>query len=71
MCFWFGLEILILVYKKVFFKILNGFCLCLASPDEEDLGAAGLLLPTYSAGPVSQICYDLKGQELATRCNTQ
>ncbi len=30
LCFmwlWFGLEILRLVYKKVFFKILNGFCL--------------------------------------------
>ncbi len=24
---------------------------------EEDLGAAGLLLRTYSAGPVSPICY--------------
>ncbi len=24
MCFWFGLEILRLVYKKVFFEILNG-----------------------------------------------
>jgi hypothetical protein len=37
---------------------------CPASPDEEDLGAAGLLLRTYSAGPVSPICYDLKGPEL-------
>ena len=27
MCFWFGLEILRLVYKKVFFEILNGFYL--------------------------------------------
>jgi hypothetical protein len=27
MCFWFGLEILRLVYKKVFFDILNGFYL--------------------------------------------
>jgi hypothetical protein len=27
MCFWFGLEILRLVNKKVFFKILNGFYL--------------------------------------------
>ncbi len=27
MCFWFGLEILILVHKKVFFEILNGFYL--------------------------------------------
>jgi hypothetical protein len=35
---------------------------------EEDLGAAGLLLCTFSAGPVSPICYDLKGRELATRC---
>jgi hypothetical protein len=25
MCFWFGLEILILVYKKVFFEILTLF----------------------------------------------
>jgi hypothetical protein len=25
MCFWFGLEILRLIYKKVFFEILNGF----------------------------------------------
>jgi hypothetical protein len=30
-------------------------------PDEEDQGAAGLLLRTYSAGPVSPICNDLKG----------
>ncbi len=37
---------------------------CPASPDEEDLGAAGLLLRTYSAGPVSPMCYDLKGREL-------
>jgi hypothetical protein len=27
MCFWFGLEILRLVYKKVFYEILNGFYL--------------------------------------------
>jgi hypothetical protein len=27
MCFWFGLEILRLVYKKAFFEILNGFYL--------------------------------------------
>ncbi len=27
MCFWFGLEIVRLVYKKVFFEILNGFYL--------------------------------------------
>ncbi len=39
------------------------------SPDEEDQGAAKILLRTYSAGPVSPICYDLKGRELATRCN--
>jgi hypothetical protein len=27
MCFWFGLEILRLVYKKAFFEILNAFYL--------------------------------------------
>ncbi len=27
MCFWYGTKILRLVYKKVFFEILNGFCL--------------------------------------------
>jgi hypothetical protein len=32
-------------------------------PDEEDQGAAKLLLRTYSAGPVSPICNDLKGRE--------
>ncbi len=42
---------------------------CPVSPDEEDQGAAELLLRTYSAGPVSPIFYDLKGRELATRFN--
>jgi hypothetical protein len=35
------------------------------APDEEDQSATGLLLCTYSAGPVSPICFtDLKGREL-------
>ncbi len=35
------------------------------APDEEDQSATGLLLRTYSAGPVSPICFtDLKGREL-------
>ncbi len=40
------------------------------APDEEDQSAAGLLLRTYSAGPVSPICFtDLKGPELTTHSN--
>jgi hypothetical protein len=42
---------------------------CPASPDKEDLGEAGLLLRTYSAGPVAPICYDLKGRELLRAAN--
>ncbi len=29
------------------------------APDEEDQSAAGLLLRTYSAGPVPLICFDV------------
>ncbi len=37
-------------------------CVCPASPDEEDQGTAGLLLRTYSAGPVSPICLMYKAE---------
>jgi hypothetical protein len=37
---------------------------------EEDLGAAGVLRSTYSAGPVSQTCSTYKARA-ATRCNPQ
>jgi hypothetical protein len=41
--------------------LLKNVTICPASPDEEDLDSAGLLLRTYLAGPVSLICNDLKG----------
>jgi hypothetical protein len=49
-------------WKLFFLSVLAYYFLklyCPASPEEEDQSAAGLLLRTYSAGPVSPICFDV------------
>ncbi len=54
LCFWFGLDILRLVYKKVLFEILNGFYLILPLSFEKSSAAP------YRGWKKAEFCADFK-----------